>query len=126
MPSTHIPVLAEELLGLLHPAPGQTAIDCTFGGGGHARLVAKRLGAQGTLIAIDRDPLAQEHCAALAEEVECTVRFIRGSYVEALEQLSDEGVCADLVYCDLGMSSMQVDTRERGFSYAYQAPLDMR
>ncbi len=126
MPSTHIPVLAEELLGLLHPAPGQTAIDCTFGGGGHARLVAERLGPGGTLIAVDRDPFAQERCAALAEEVECTVRFIRDGYAEALEQLADEGLRADLAYFDLGMSSMQVDTRERGFSYAYQAPLDMR
>jgi 16S rRNA (cytosine1402-N4)-methyltransferase len=126
MPSTHTPVLAEELLGLLHPAHGQTAIDCTFGGGGHARLVAERLGADGTLIAIDRDPLAQERAAALADEVRCEVRFIRAGYAEALERLADEDVHADVVYFDLGMSSMQVDTRERGFSYAYEAPLDMR
>jgi 16S rRNA (cytosine1402-N4)-methyltransferase len=126
MPATHTPVLAQELLELLEPAPGQTAIDCTFGGGGHARLVAERLGAGGTLIAIDRDPLAQERCAALAEEVSCTVRFIRGGYAEALAGLVQEGLRAEHVYFDLGMSSMQVDTRERGFSYSYQAPLDMR
>jgi len=126
MPSIHIPVLAEELLGLLDPSPGQTAIDCTFGGGGHARLVAEHLGSEGTLIAIDRDPLAQERAAELAEQVECKVRFIRGGYAEALEQIAREGRRADSVYFDLGMSSMQVDTRERGFSYAYQAPLDMR
>jgi 16S rRNA (cytosine1402-N4)-methyltransferase len=126
MPSTHTPVLAQELLELLDFAPGQTAIDCTFGGGGHARLVAERLGPTGTLIAIDRDPLAQERCAALAEEVACDVRFIRSGYAEALEQLAAEGLRADGVYFDLGMSSMQVDTRERGFSYSYQAPLDMR
>jgi 16S rRNA (cytosine1402-N4)-methyltransferase len=126
MPATHTPVLAQELLELLDPRPGQTAIDCTFGGGGHARLVAERLGAEGTLIAIDRDPLAQERCAALSEEVPCAVRFIRGGYAEALEQLAEEGVRANSVYFDLGMSSMQVDTRERGFSYSYQAPLDMR
>jgi 16S rRNA (cytosine1402-N4)-methyltransferase len=126
MPATHTPVLAEELMELLDPSPGQTAIDCTFGGGGHARLVAERLGPGGTLIAVDRDPLAQERCAALAEEVSCAVRFIRGGYAEALEQLVHEGLRADIVYFDLGMSSMQVDTRERGFSYSYQAPLDMR
>src|ERR1700722_9018276 len=52
----HVPVLADELLGLLDVRPGQTAIDCTFGDGGHARLVAERLGARGPLVAIDRDP----------------------------------------------------------------------
>jgi 16S rRNA (cytosine1402-N4)-methyltransferase len=119
-------VLASELLELLDPQPGQTAIDCTFGDGGHARLLAERLGASGTLVAIDRDPLAEERFQALAGEVACSVRFIRASYAEALELLSDEGVRADVAYFDLGMSSMQVDTRGRGFSYSYEAPLDMR
>jgi 16S rRNA (cytosine1402-N4)-methyltransferase len=122
----HVPVLADELLELLDPQPGQTAIDCTFGDGGHARLVAERLGAAGTLIAIDRDPLAEERFAQLAQDVECTVRFIHAGYAEALELLADEGVRADAAYFDLGMSSMQVDARERGFSYSYEAPLDMR
>jgi 16S rRNA (cytosine1402-N4)-methyltransferase len=126
MTAVHIPVLAGELIGLLDPQPGQVAIDCTFGGGGHARLVARRLGSAGTLIAIDRDPLAEERFAELAEEVPCAVRFIRGGYAEALELLADEGLRADMAYFDLGMSSMQVDTRERGFSYSYEAPLDMR
>jgi 16S rRNA (cytosine1402-N4)-methyltransferase len=125
--STHVPVLAGELIDLLDPRPGQTAIDCTFGGGGHAQLIAERLGPEGTLIAIDRDPFARERYEELAEEVACTVRFIRAGYAEALEELhTDEGVRADIAYFDLGMSSMQVDTRERGFSYSFQAPLDMR
>jgi 16S rRNA (cytosine1402-N4)-methyltransferase len=123
---SHTPVLAGELLGLLDPQPGQTAIDCTFGDGGHARLVAERLGPRGTLVAIDRDPLAEERFAALAAELPCTVRFIRSGYAEALELLAGEGLRADIAYFDLGMSSMQVDTRARGFSYAYDAPLDMR
>jgi 16S rRNA (cytosine1402-N4)-methyltransferase len=123
---SHTPVLADELLELLDPQPGQTAIDCTFGDGGHARLVAERLGASGTLVAIDRDPLAEERFAALAAEVTCSVRFIRAGYAEALELLAGEGMRADIAYFDLGMSSMQVDTRERGFSYSYDAPLDMR
>jgi 16S rRNA (cytosine1402-N4)-methyltransferase len=122
----HVPVLADELLELLDPQPGETAIDCTFGDGGHARLVAERLGAAGTLIAIDRDPLAEARFAQLAQEVECAVRFIRAGYAEALELLAGEGVRADAAYFDLGMSSMQVDARERGFSYSYEAPLDMR
>jgi 16S rRNA (cytosine1402-N4)-methyltransferase len=121
-----VPVLAAELLDVLDLKPGQTAIDCTFGDGGHARLVAERLGPGGTLVAIDRDPLAQERFAELAAQVACSVRFIRAGYAEALELLAGEGVCADAAYFDLGMSSMQVDTRERGFSYSYEAPLDMR
>jgi 16S rRNA (cytosine1402-N4)-methyltransferase len=123
---SHTPVLAVELLELLDPQPGQTAIDCTFGDGGHARLVAERLGSGGSLVAIDRDPLAEERFAALAAQASCSVRFIRASYADALELLAREGLRADMAYFDLGMSSMQVDTRERGFSYSYQAPLDMR
>jgi 16S rRNA (cytosine1402-N4)-methyltransferase len=126
MKRTHIPVLAGELIDLLDPRPGQTAIDCTFGGGGHAELIAERLGPEGTLIGIDRDPLAEERFDELAGEVSCTVRFIHASFAEALERLVEEGQRADIVYFDLGMSSMQVDTRERGFSYSYEAPLDMR
>ncbi len=122
----HVPVLAQELLGVVDPQPGQTAIDCTFGDGGHARMVAERLGPGGTLIAIDRDPLAEQRFAELAAESACAVRFIRSGYAEALAQLAAEGVRADIAYFDLGMSSMQVDTRERGFSYSYDAPLDMR
>jgi 16S rRNA (cytosine1402-N4)-methyltransferase len=124
--ASHTPVLADELLEQLDPRPGQLAVDCTFGDGGHARLVAERLGSSGTLVAIDRDPLAEERFAALAAETACSVRFIRSGYAEALELLAREGARADIVYFDLGMSSMQVDTRERGFSYSYEAPLDMR
>jgi 16S rRNA (cytosine1402-N4)-methyltransferase len=124
--ASHTPVLASELLELLDPKPGQLAIDCTFGDGGHARLLAERLGPSGTLVAIDRDPLAEQRFAALAAEAACSMRFIRSGYAEALELLAREGVRADMVYFDLGMSSMQVDTRERGFSYSYDAPLDMR
>jgi len=126
MPTVHIPVLADELLALLDPQPSQVAIDCTFGGGGHARMVAERLGPAGTLIAIDRDPLAEERFLELAEEVSCSMRFLRGGYAEGLKLLGEEGVRADIAYFDLGMSSIQVDTRERGFSYSYDAPLDMR
>ena len=127
--ASHTPVLAGELLEQLdldRDPPPQIAVDCTFGDGGHARLLAERLGSAGTLIAIDRDPLAEQRFAELAAEAACAVRFIRSGYAEALELLVEEGVRADMVYFDLGMSSMQVDTRERGFSYSYEAPLDMR
>jgi 16S rRNA (cytosine1402-N4)-methyltransferase len=126
MTQAHIPVLAGELIDIVDPAPGEVAVDCTFGGGGHARLIAERIGPAGTLICIDRDPAAEEHFAQLTAELPCRTRFIRADFVSALERLSEEQLHADLVYLDLGMSSMQVDTWARGFSYAYDAPLDMR
>jgi 16S rRNA (cytosine1402-N4)-methyltransferase len=126
MTASHVPVLAGELIEALDPQPGQTAIDCTFGAGGHARLVAERIGPTGTLIAIDRDPVAEQHFEAFAAEVACRTRFVHATFADGLRQLLAEGVEADLVYADLGISSMQVDTWERGFSYSYDAPLDMR
>jgi 16S rRNA (cytosine1402-N4)-methyltransferase len=122
----HIPVLAAELIDLVDPAPGEVAIDCTFGAGGHARLVADRVGPSGELICIDRDPHAEAEFAAFSDEVACATRFIQGNYADVLPELFDEGLQADFVYLDLGISSLQVDTRERGFSYSYDAPLDMR
>ncbi len=122
----HVPVLAGEAIELLDPQPGQTVVDCTFGAGGHARLLAGRIGATGTLVAIDRDPAAAERFAELEPELAPSARFIRASFVDGLQRLREEGVQADVVLMDLGMSSMQVDTWQRGFSYSYDAPLDMR
>jgi 16S rRNA (cytosine1402-N4)-methyltransferase len=126
MTTPHVPVLAGELIEFLDPAPGAIAVDCTVGGAGHARLVAERIGVTGTLIGIDRDPVAEERFAELEADVACDLRFIRADFVSGLALLREEGVTADLVYMDLGMSSMQIDTWERGFSYSYDAPLDMR
>jgi 16S rRNA (cytosine1402-N4)-methyltransferase len=126
MTRTHVPVLAGELIDLLDPHPGEIAVDCTFGDGGHARLVADRVGAAGTLVCVDRDPAAEERFDAFAREVECETRFLRMDYADALDLLVEEGLEADMAYLDLGVSSMQVDTWERGFSYSYDAPLDMR
>ena len=78
----HTPVLADELVQALDVRPGQTAVDCTFGGGGHARAVAQRLGPEGTLVAIDRDPAAERCFAELAGEVACSLRFLRSDYRE--------------------------------------------
>ena len=126
MTRTHVPVLAGELIELTDPHPGDTVVDCTFGGGGHARLVADRIGRAGTLVCIDRDPAAEERFEEFAREVQCETRFLRMDYAEGLELLRAEELAADIVYLDLGISSMQVDTWERGFSYSYDAPLDMR
>jgi 16S rRNA (cytosine1402-N4)-methyltransferase len=126
MSSVHVPVLAGELIDITAPARGETAVDCTFGAGGHARLMAERIGSTGTLVCIDRDPAAEARFDELAAEVACDTRFLRMDYAEGLAVLDDEGLGADIVYLDLGISSMQVDARERGFSYSYDAPLDMR
>src|ERR1022692_309729 len=98
MTKTHIPVLAGELIELLDPRPGEVAVDCTVGGGGHARLIADRIGPGGTLIGIDRDPVAQERFAALSAEVPCDTRFILADFVSALAELREERLQADLVY----------------------------
>ena len=126
MTRTHVPVLAGELIDLVDPRPGEIAVDCTFGAGGHARLVAERIGPTGTLICIDRDPTAARHFEEFAAEVPCETRFIGMEFSEGLRLLNGEGVRADLAYLDLGVSSMQLDAWERGFSYSYDAPLDMR
>jgi 16S rRNA (cytosine1402-N4)-methyltransferase len=124
--SEHEPVLAPELVSLLAPEPGQTAVDCTFGGGGHARRLAELLGSEGTLIGIDRDPAAEQRFARFAATTPCRTLFIGSDFAAGLHAIKGEGIRPDMVYMDLGMSSMQVDAWERGFSYSYEAPLDMR
>jgi len=126
MPTEHVPVLASELVALTDPQPGELAIDCTFGGGGHARLVADRLGPTGRLIAIDRDPTARERFDEIESDLSCPATFVHGNFADVLPALAAEGTVADVVYMDLGVSSMQLDAWERGFSYSYDAPLDMR
>jgi len=123
----HIPVLAEEVRELLAVQPGETVVDATFGAGGHSRVLVADLAGQGKLIAIDRDPTVRpyfDRVKASARGVQ--TRFLRGDYAVVLSQLAANGVKADAVLLDLGLSSMQVDRPERGFSYATDAPLDMR
>ncbi|HEY6672915.1 MAG TPA: 16S rRNA (cytosine(1402)-N(4))-methyltransferase RsmH [Solirubrobacterales bacterium] len=126
VPAEHDPVLAEELIDLLDPRPGETFVDCTFGGGGHARLIAERLGPGGELVAVDRDPASEARWRELAADLRCRARFLRADFVAALEGLRGERTRPDGIVFDLGMSSMQIDAWERGFSYSYDAPLDMR
>ncbi len=124
--AAHRPVLVEELAGLLEPQPDDTVIDCTFGAGGHARRMAVDLGKDALFIGIDLDPLASRYFELFSQYQPFRCRFIYGNFADALGQLAQNGLAADLVYLDLGVSSMQVDRPERGFSYSYSAPLDMR
>jgi 16S rRNA (cytosine1402-N4)-methyltransferase len=123
----HVPVLADEVRELLAVQPGDTVIDATFGAGGHSRLLAGDLGGEGKLVAIDRDPTVRPYFDRLKAGTRgVQTRFLRGDYAVVLRQLASNGVRADAVLLDLGLSSMQVDRPERGFSYATDAPLDMR
>ena len=126
--SDHVPVLLDEVRELLAVEPGQTVVDATFGAGGHAAELAAELGGRGRLIAIDRDPGARRYFERLARRTPASLhtRFLRGEFDVVLAQLAGNGVRADAILFDLGVSSMQVDRPERGFSYAVDAPLDMR
>src|SRR5712691_3848636 len=124
----HVPVLADEVRRLLAVQPGETVVDATFGAGGHAGLLAADLRGNGKVIGIDRDPTAREYFDRFARGagVQTQTRFLRGDFAVVLQQLADNDVQADAILLDLGVSSMQIDRPERGFSYAVDAPLDMR
>jgi 16S rRNA (cytosine1402-N4)-methyltransferase len=122
----HIPVLADEVRQLLAIRPGETVVDATFGAGGHAALLAADLRGDGRLIAIDRDPSARTYFDRFRKQTGVKGRFLRGDFAVVLEQLAENGARADAILFDLGVSSMQIDRPERGFSYASDAPLDMR
>jgi 16S rRNA (cytosine1402-N4)-methyltransferase len=126
MPTEHVPVLVPELVAVCDPQPGDLVVDCTFGGGGHALAMAARIGPTGRLIAIDRDPAAADRFAEVEPELGCEASFIRADFADALADLAAGGIRPDVVYLDLGVSSMQLDVAERGFSYSYDASLDMR
>ena len=111
---------------LLAVQPGQTVVDGTFGAGGHARLLASDLQGAGRFIAIDRDASVRPYFESFQREARMQARFLRGDFGIVLPQLADNGVEADAILLDLGVSSMQIDRPERGFSYAVDAPLDMR
>lgn len=122
----HVPVLADEVRELLAVQPGETVVDATFGAGGHSSLLAADLQGRGKLIAIDRDPGAREYFDRFSKRAGVQTRFLRGDFAVVLEQLSENDVEADAILLDLGVSSMQIDRPERGFSYTADAPLDMR
>ena len=122
----HVPVLADEVRENVALQPGETLVDATFGAGGHSALFCADLRGTGKLIAIDRDPESRVYFDRLTKRVSIQTRFLRGDFAIVLQQLAENGVQADAVLMDLGVSSMQIDRPERGFSYAADAPLDMR
>ncbi len=122
----HVPVLAEEVREALAVQPGNTVVDATFGAGGHASLLASDMQGRGRFIAIDRDPTVRPYFDRFTRTTGLQARLLRGDFALVLEQLADNGVEADAILLDLGVSSMQLDRPERGFSYAADAPLDMR
>jgi 16S rRNA (cytosine1402-N4)-methyltransferase len=123
----HVPVLAEEVRECLAVRPGETVLDGTFGAGGHSSLLAAELRGSGKLIAVDRDPTAKTYFDRFAKRVGgIQTRLLRGDFAIVLPQLAANDVKVDAVLLDLGVSSMQLDRPDRGFSYSVDAPLDMR
>jgi 16S rRNA (cytosine1402-N4)-methyltransferase len=122
----HVPVLANEVRESLAVRPGDTVVDATFGAGGHAALLAADLQGRGKLIAVDRDPTARTYFERFEKRAGVQARLLRGDFGVVLAQLAENGVQADAILLDLGVSSMQLDRPERGFSYSVDAPLDMR
>lgn len=125
MATGHYPVMLEETIEALALSGGETVVDTTFGGGGHARRILRELGSEGKVVGIDRDPEAAARASRLAEE-DGRFAFRPGAYDEVLAKMVEEGLEADAVFFDLGLSSYQVDEAGRGFSYVREGPLDMR
>lgn len=123
MATGHTPVMLEEAVAALALAPSATVVDATFGGGGHSRKILELLGEDGRLVGIDRDPEAAVRASGIRDE---RFEFRPGAYDEVLQSMVEEGVKADAVLFDLGLSGYQIEDPERGFSYVREAPLDMR
>lgn len=124
--SGHMPVLAQEVLRLLSPRPGDTVADLTVGLGGHAALVAERIGAGGTIAAFDVDGFNLAAATARLHPLGPRIIPIHARFTEAAHHLASQKLRADVVLADLGFSSNQMDDAERGFSFAADGPLDMR
>ena len=126
----HLPVLLNECLDGLDIKPTGVYLDCTLGGAGHSSEILKRLNAGGTLVGIDRDADAIEAATARIEALRAPGRFVplRGNFHDAPALLEEAKIDRSLdgILIDLGVSSHQLDVRERGFSYHDDAPLDMR
>ncbi|MCC6196206.1 MAG: 16S rRNA (cytosine(1402)-N(4))-methyltransferase RsmH [Burkholderiales bacterium] len=121
---THVPVLLDEAVAALAVKPAGVYVDATFGRGGHAAAILARLGAQGRLVAVDRDPGAEAAAAAIADP-----RFVfrRAWFSELPDVLAVLALAqVDGVLLDLGTSSPQIDDAARGFSFRFDGPLDMR
>lgn len=123
--SVHVPVLLDAVIAQLAPRDGGVYLDGTFGGGGYSAAILDA--ARCTVFAIDRDPLAIARGASLVARHPGRLRLIEGRFGDLLDLLADEGVTAlDGAVFDFGVSSDQIDTAERGFSFRADGPLDMR
>jgi 16S rRNA (cytosine1402-N4)-methyltransferase len=126
-PGEHRAVLLAEVLAALEPQPGQVVVDCTVGWAGHAAELLRRVGPGGKVIGIDFDADNLPRARERLEVVGFPFALHQGNFAGLPAVLAAEGLtAADLVLADLGMSSMQLDDPERGFSYARDGPLDMR
>lgn len=123
----HISVLLHETIDMLNIRPEGIYVDGTLGGGGHSYEICKRLGSKGRLIGIDQDEAAIEAAGERLKDFKDLVTIIRSNYVNMKEVLKEQKIDkVDGIILDLGVSSYQLDTIERGFSYKEDAPLDMR
>src|SRR6267378_4977153 len=123
----HVPVLKEEAVQLLLTDPSGTYVDATFGGGGHAAAILESLGGDGRLVGLDCDPAAVERARALLPGPEPRFRARRARFSQMAEALRSLGIDrVDGILADLGLSSVQLDDPERGFSFSAPGPLDMR
>ena len=123
----HIPVLFQEIMEIMAPKQGELFVDCTLGGGGHSRGFLERSGPDGYLIGIDQDTEALEAARQNLSAYSERVTYVHSNYSkldEILNLYAPEGV--DGILFDIGVSSHQLDEKERGFSYMQDAPLDMR
>ena len=120
----HVAVLAQEAIEALNIRSDGTYVDCTYGRGGHSRLILEKLGVGGRLIALDRDPEAVQAGEALRDPRFSIVRSPFSRVREVLQELGVAGV--DGMLLDIGVSSPQIDDGRRGFSFRSDAPLDMR
>ena len=122
----HIPVLLNESISLLDIKDGGTYVDLTFGRGGHSLLILEKIGKQGKLIAFDMDLDAIAYGKTKFKD-DPRVTFIHSSFINLKEKLNELGIDkVDGIFADLGVSSPQLDEANRGFSYRFDAPLDMR
>jgi 16S rRNA (cytosine1402-N4)-methyltransferase len=123
--ASHIPVMLDDMLAALHPKDGEVYVDGTFGAGGYTRAILER--ANCTVIAIDQDPEAGPRASAMQAKYGARLKFIAGNFGDLEALLLRENIAlVDGVVLDIGVSSMQLDTPERGFSFRFDAPLDMR
>ena len=123
----HKSVLLEEVIEYLHINPDGTYVDGTLGGGGHSYHIAERLSSKGSLIGIDQDDAAVKAAGERLAPCGDKVTIVRSNYREMGQVLQEIGICqVDGILLDLGVSSYQLDTLQRGFSYKYDTRLDMR